>query len=232
MVTCFYIKLLFLVAAFLPLETYLPPWFEASKPSDWSTGCDQIGGFRFGQSFQRPNARLHSRGHYNVVPRSRNSSWQTGTTNSNYVKNIFKIIKFNSSQIKNYFKRYGCPVDMWSLGCIFSEMLTNYPLFAGDSEIDQLFKIFHVLGTPTEENWPGVSELPDFNEKFPIFKASGIAPKSEFPIPAEALSLLQQMIVYNPINRLSAKNSLNHPFFQKWVKRYFSNISRKKKLFE
>ena len=104
---------------------------------------------------------------------------------------------------------------MWSLGCIFSEMLTNYPLFAGDSEIDQLFKIFHVLGTPTEENWPGVSELPDFNEKFPIFKASGIAPKSEFPIPAEALSLLQQMIVYNPINRLSAKNSLNHPFFQK-----------------
>lgn len=122
-------------------------------------------------------------------------------------------------------QRYGCPVDMWSLGCIFSEMLTNYPLFAGDSEIDQLFKIFHVLGTPTEENWPGVSELPDFNDKFPIFKASGIEPKSEFPIPREARLLLQDMIVYNPVDRLSAKNTLDHVFFQKLDKTIFPGSS-------
>ena len=56
---------------------------------------------------------------------------------------------------------------MWSLGCIFYEMLTNQPLFAGDSEIDQLFKIFHVLGTPTTDNWPEVTDLPSWNCKFP-----------------------------------------------------------------
>lgn len=39
-------------------------------------------------------------------------------------------------------QRYSCPVDVWSLGCIFSEMVTRKPLFQGDSEIDQLFRMF------------------------------------------------------------------------------------------
>jgi len=46
---------------------------------------------------------------------------------------------------------------------ISAEMITNVALFAGDSEIDQLFKIFRVLGTPTEETWPGVSQLSGIN---------------------------------------------------------------------
>ena len=46
-------------------------------------------------------------------------------------------------------------------------MINNRPLFPGDSEIDQLFKIFRVLGTPTESTWPGVSQLPDFKDTFP-----------------------------------------------------------------
>lgn len=41
------------------------------------------------------------------------------------------------------------------------------PLFAGDSEIDQLFRIFRMLGTPTEQVWPGVTQLPDFRATFP-----------------------------------------------------------------
>lgn len=39
-------------------------------------------------------------------------------------------------------QRYACPVDIWSVGCIFAEMVTKKPLFHGDSEIDQLFRIF------------------------------------------------------------------------------------------
>ena len=52
---------------------------------------------------------------------------------------------------------YAPPVDVWAIGTIFVEMVTKRPLFPGDSEIDQLFKIFRQLGTPTEEVWPGVS---------------------------------------------------------------------------
>ena len=97
-------------------------------------------------------------------------------------------------------------------------MLTNAPLFAGDSEIDQLFKIFHVLGTPTEERWPGVTELPDYNEKFPIFSAAGIQYKTDFPVPNIAMQLLNKMIIYDPTKRLSARDCLNHEFFNKYVR--------------
>ena len=53
--------------------------------------------------------------------------------------------------------KYSCPVDIWSIGCIFAEMANKRPLFQGDSEIDQLFRIFRVLRTPNEEIWPGIN---------------------------------------------------------------------------
>jgi hypothetical protein len=48
----------------------------------------------------------------------------------------------------------------------FSQV-TLKPLFPGDSEIDQLFRIFRTLGTPDEKVWPGVTQLPDYKPMFP-----------------------------------------------------------------
>jgi serine/threonine protein kinase len=64
-------------------------------------------------------------------------------------------------------KHYSTAVDVWSVACIFAEMAMSQPLFAGDSEIDQIFRIFRTLGTPNEDVWPGVSRLPDFKSSFP-----------------------------------------------------------------
>ncbi|XP_067843927.1 cyclin-dependent kinase 2-like isoform X3 [Heptranchias perlo] len=64
-------------------------------------------------------------------------------------------------------KFYSTAVDVWSIGCIFAEMVTRKPLFPGDSEIDQLFRIFRTLGTPNESVWPGVTQLPDYKANFP-----------------------------------------------------------------
>ncbi|KAG9877939.1 cell division control protein 2 serine/threonine protein kinase, partial [Aureobasidium melanogenum] len=64
-------------------------------------------------------------------------------------------------------RQYSTGVDMWSVGCIFAEMATRKPLFPGDSEIDEIFKIFRILGTPTEVDWPGVTSFPDFKPSFP-----------------------------------------------------------------
>lgn len=70
---------------------------------------------------------------------------------------------------------YGPSVDLWSLGCIFAEMLTKRALFSGDSEIDQLYRIFRVLGTPTESLWPSMIHLADFKSSFPKWKQQDLS---------------------------------------------------------
>jgi serine/threonine protein kinase len=62
---------------------------------------------------------------------------------------------YRSPEILLGSKHYSTAVDMWSLGCIFAEMVNRHPLFPGDSEIDEIFRIFRILGTPNEEIWPG-----------------------------------------------------------------------------
>ncbi|XP_060532900.1 cyclin-dependent kinase 1 [Cylas formicarius] len=109
--------------------------------------------------------------------------------------------------------RYSCPVDVWSIGCIFAEMATRKPLFQGDSEIDQLFRIFRVLRTPTEEIWKGVSSLPDYKATFPNW-TKYILQKQVTNIDSAGLDLLSKMLIYNPAERISAKGIARHPYFQ------------------
>ncbi|KAK3089139.1 hypothetical protein FSP39_001182 [Pinctada imbricata] len=114
-------------------------------------------------------------------------------------------------------QRYSTPVDIWSVGCIFAEMVTKKPLFHGDSEIDQLFRIFRTaifrtLTTPTEETWPGVTSLPDYKPSFPNWKTNELASAVKQLDPS-GLDLLQEMLIYDPATRISAKRALNHTFF-------------------
>jgi len=108
--------------------------------------------------------------------------------------------------------RYSCPVDIWSLGAIFAEMVTKRPLFHGDSEIDQLFRIFRILTTPTEETWPGVSQLPDFKASFPCWNTDSVD-SSVGDMDELGIDLLRKTLIYDPTRRISAKEALRHPYF-------------------
>ena len=110
-------------------------------------------------------------------------------------------------------KIYSTPADVWSAGCIFAEMILGTPFIPGDSEIDQIFKIFRVLGTPTEKMWPGVSELPDFKRSFPKFKKENF---SDIFLSSSGLEidLLEKILVLDPDRRLTAEEILKHPYFQ------------------
>jgi serine/threonine protein kinase len=86
------------------------------------------------------------------------------------------------------------------------------PLFAGDSEIDQIFKIFQMYGTPNEKIWPGITKLPEFKVTFPQFRGKGINAYCS-NLDEAGLDLLGKMIVYDPCKRISAKSALNHVFY-------------------
>ena len=109
-------------------------------------------------------------------------------------------------------KEYGTPVDIWSIGLIFYEMAHRKPLFAGDCEIDQLFKIFQMFGTPNEKTWPGITKLPEFKWTFPQFRAKGIQAYNK-NIDSVGLDLLSKMVQPDPSKRISAKQAFMHPYF-------------------
>ena len=72
---------------------------------------------------------------------------------------------------------YSTPVDIWSIGCIFAELILKQPLFKGEYEIEQLFKIFHVLGTPNKDIWPEVETLPNFPDFLDFYYLHYFYPK-------------------------------------------------------
>ena len=110
-------------------------------------------------------------------------------------------------------KYYSTEVDIWSIAGIFSEMATHKVLFRGDSEIDQLFQIFRVLGTPDERTWPGVSQLPDYKSTFPSWTRQKLAIYNP-QLNEEGLDLLSKLLVYKPDERITAKAALSHAFFR------------------
>ena len=83
---------------------------------------------------------------------------------------------------------YATPVDIWSCGCILAELYLRKPLFPGQYEIDQLGKIFGILGTPSEAEWPKDSSV--IREAFPSRNPRGL--ESLFPeMENQALDLLK-----------------------------------------
>ncbi|KAJ0410944.1 hypothetical protein ATCC90586_004297 [Pythium insidiosum] len=107
---------------------------------------------------------------------------------------------------------YSPPVDIWSVGAIFAEMLTKKPLLPGDSEIDQLYRIFRLMGTPDESVWPGVTKLRDYAPTFPKWRKKDF--REAFPmLDADGISLMEAMLRYDPASRISAKEALRHPYF-------------------
>jgi len=62
---------------------------------------------------------------------------------------------------------YSFEVDIWAFGCILAELAMNEPLFNGDTEIEQLFKVFRLVGSPNANNWNTISDNNEFQLSFP-----------------------------------------------------------------
>jgi len=109
-------------------------------------------------------------------------------------------------------KKYSTSVDIWSMGCIFAEMVNGNPLFPGTSDDDQLLKIFEILGTPSPVSWPDMAQLPQFKENFAVYPPIALR-KVCRRLDLAGLDLLQRMLEYDPMKRISADAALQHPYF-------------------
>jgi mitogen-activated protein kinase 1/3 len=134
---------------------------------------------------------------------------------------------------------YTSAVDIWSLGCIFAELLgmqagnvpgyaDRKPLFPGgtcyplsgeggniksDDRLDQLSVIFSVIGTPSKEDIMATGKATDYIESLPPMKPKSLAevyPEAD----KNAINLLEQMLRFNPNDRVTAEDALEHDFFK------------------
>jgi len=112
-------------------------------------------------------------------------------------------------------QQYGPEVDIWSIGCIIAEMAMSKPLFPGDSEIGTIFCIFKVTGRPTEETWPGWTELQHSKMTFPNWRGTDFQEVIDTRPELDPLGrdLLRGLLALNPRARPTARRAKNHACF-------------------
>ncbi|GLG96712.1 Cyclin-dependent kinase 5 homolog [Gryllus bimaculatus] len=106
---------------------------------------------------------------------------------------------------------YGTGVDMWAVGCILAELLLRVPFLPGESDLDQLTRIFQALGTPTELVWPGMEALPDYIQ----FKSFPGTPFRHIFTAAsdDLLELLENLLSLYPLKRCTCEKALRMAYF-------------------
>ena len=111
---------------------------------------------------------------------------------------------------------YSSAVDMWAAGCVFAELMLRRPWLPGNNDLEQLSLIFDALGTPTEEQWPGMKSLPTASQVIfkPIAAPTSVSLRQLFRCDADAIDLLQQFLCFDPSRRITAEQALKHEYFR------------------
>ncbi|KAJ3902594.1 kinase-like domain-containing protein [Lentinula edodes] len=111
-------------------------------------------------------------------------------------------------------RNYGGEVDIWGIGCVFGEMFSRRPILPGNSDVDQLDRIWGLCGTPNQHTWPNYDKLPgcDGMKRFTATTSRRIKQLYE-SIGPETVDLLDQLLICNPKERISASQALEHDYF-------------------
>uniref|UniRef100_A0A0D6R3E1 Protein kinase domain-containing protein n=1 Tax=Araucaria cunninghamii TaxID=56994 RepID=A0A0D6R3E1_ARACU len=109
--------------------------------------------------------------------------------------------------------KYGPAVDMWSVGCIFAELLYSKPILTGKNEEDQLDKIFDLCGPPDDKSWPELKQLTWYKNYTPKRNYKRRIREVFKNFDKHALELLEKMLTLDPAKRISAKDALDAEYF-------------------
>ncbi|CAN3365546.1 CTD kinase subunit alpha [Diutina catenulata] len=109
---------------------------------------------------------------------------------------------------------YGQEIDVWGVGCLLVELYSKTAVFKGFDEVSQLCKIYNVMGTPSVEEWPQITNLPWFDMLTPkVVKESAFARLYEQMMTPGSFALAKQLLEMNPAKRITAAEALAHPWF-------------------
>ena len=108
---------------------------------------------------------------------------------------------------------YGPAIDIWSVGCIFAEMLLNQPFLPGSNDLEELQRIADVFGPVL---WPGCNRLKGFVKIEPTIEVVPLASRFNVVSDVEAIDLLSKLMTLDPSQRITAEDALNHPYFQSY----------------
>ncbi|KAI4333365.1 hypothetical protein L6164_018189 [Bauhinia variegata] len=119
---------------------------------------------------------------------------------------------YRAPELLLYSEEYTGQIDVWSLGCMFGEMVSGQCVFQGAGQDDELIAIYSVLGTPTKETWPEVATSRTLvpSQEYAAIDLKRIVPRLE----PEGLDLFSRMLVLNPNKRITVEAALNHPYFK------------------
>lgn len=122
---------------------------------------------------------------------------------------------YRAPEIMLSFRSYTKAIDMWSLGCIFAELLGSKPLFKGRDFVDQLNQILYILGTPDDDtlNRIGSERAQTYIKSLERFAKIPLG--QLYPNATEtALDLLEKLLTFDPMSRIQVEDALDHPYFE------------------
>ncbi|KAH7914855.1 kinase-like protein [Hygrophoropsis aurantiaca] len=139
-----------------------------------------------------------------------------GPSSDEQVGNLTEYVAtrwYRAPEIMLAFRGYDTAIDVWSIGCIFAELLQGRPIFKGRDYVDQLNKILEVLGTPEESviHRIGSEKAQAYVRSLPYKKAvplRRVLPAADF----QALDLLSKMLSFDPVTRITVTEALAHPW--------------------
>ncbi len=124
---------------------------------------------------------------------------------------------YRPPEILLYRANYGKPLDIWSVGCIFAELLGRRVFLPGQSGFEQLHLILQKLGTPEDsiiDNIPSAKSR-DYLRRLPRYPAYPLGKRFPNASPL-AIDLLGMMLQFDPERRVTAEEALAHPYFARY----------------
>ncbi|CAI6342394.1 unnamed protein product [Periconia digitata] len=137
--------------------------------------------------------------------------------NAGYMTEYVATRWYRAPEIMLSFQSYTKAIDVWSVGCILAELLGGKPFFKGRDYVDQLNQILHYLGTPSEETLSriGSPRAQEYVRNLPYMQKVSFQSLFRQANP-DALDLLDRMLAFDPSQRISVEEALEHRYLHIW----------------